>query len=346
VTNALRIARSIHTKLASAGSYVRLVRITRNPDQSDTVVCTLRTSGGSRVDTVALPVSTVGPSAMQRVRDRRREPLLLLAEFLSKTNREELVAAGINYLEATGNCYLHFPTAGIEAHVDGRRSTRRQAAVQPPRDAGHRVLFCLLAEPERLRQPVRSIAAVARTSRHPVASLIANLRDQGLLLRKGRSEHVLAPGARATLLDRWAAAWAESLRRRAQIGRFRTITTEPLTREQRLVTALTAQGVRCGAGGEGGAFRLHPHVPPLTTTIHVESWPPKHLRELGLAPDREGPVVLLRTLTNLDLHTEIDGSIHAHPLLLYAELNASRDPRTREAGRWVLENFLTAYPDA
>lgn len=91
-----------------------------------------------------------------------------------------------------------------------------------------------------------------------------------------------------------------------------------------------------GFGGESGAYRLHAHLPPEQTTLHVGAWPTSLPAQLGLVPDRTGPIVVLRTMTDFDLEA---GDAHvAHPILIHAELEA-RLTRERARSAAVLDQI-------
>src|SRR5690606_4005294 len=122
--------------------------------------------------------------------------------------------------------------------------------------------------------------------------------------------------------------WNDYLRGHLLIARFRARPAPTSQREAQLAAALERLAVPFGFGGESGAFRMHGHLPPEHTTLHISDWSQQLQPELGLVPDRQGPVIVLRTMSDLDL---IVGDAHlAHPLLIYAELQRSTDARTGE----------------
>jgi hypothetical protein len=64
-------------------------------------------------------------------------------------------------------------------------------------------------------------------------------------------------------------------------------------------------------------------------------------QDLRLLPDRDGYVALLRAFGELVFWQERDHHMLAPPLLIYAELLSSSDPRAHEAAAELRKQFLT-----
>lgn len=301
-----------------------------------------------------------GPAALQqaeRVAAQRAEPLVLLAPRLAEAAIARLDAAGIGHVDAAGNCRLQLDQGRILVHVEGRRARpaadratlalaaaepRLEARLSSPRGslraAGHRVLFALLADDQLLTSTVRAIGEVAGASRHAVAQLLRRLRDEGLLVRLGRTGHAWVPGRRAELVDRFAKGWSDLLRHAQTIGRFRSPASDTETIAARLEAGLDAAGTAFGWGGTAGAMRLTPHYRGDDIVLHLADWNPDLQRQLRLAPAHDGPVTLLHCMGGLDLRTTPPHT--AHPLLIFAELLNSADPRARETADLIATRHL------
>lgn len=325
-----------------AGSPVTLHVANKPPQRDGSFVGTIRGRDRRRHAVALHPVAGVlGVAAAARlaeaVRNRGRATVVL-ARAIGSTVQAALVERGVGYLDLAGNCHLELDAGRVLVHVDGRRRAPRPAGAGSLRAAGYRVLFVLLADPTWLERPVRDIGRVANASRHAVQSLLARLRDEGVLVRTGRSEHGFAPGGRETCIDRFAAAWADVLRGDLLVGRFRSRAKEPREAAAALETGLRDAGVAFGFGGAIGSSRWIRYLVGEEVTVHVSGWTPELVRRLGLVPDAQGPLHLFRTMTSLDLESGIAEAVH--PLLVYAELARSPDPRAREGAGMLLDRVV------
>ncbi|HEX5050600.1 MAG TPA: type IV toxin-antitoxin system AbiEi family antitoxin [Planctomycetota bacterium] len=266
-------------------------------------------------------------------------PVVVLATTVGKELGTALAKQGLGYLDLAGNCHVELDGGNLTVHVEGRRNAARPSGTGSLRAAGYRVLFSLLADPRLLGLTVRDIGAAARASRHAVHSLIARLRDEGVLVRAGRSKHVYAPGGREKCIDRFCTGWADVLRGSLLAGRFRMREQDPPAIVQRIEQGLHAAKVRFGFGGAHGSSRWLHYLQGGEPVLHVEGWTPLLARELGALPDRQGPLHVFRTMTTLDLASGAADT--AHPLLIHAELARSPDPRAREAARLLLDRIAT-----
>lgn len=301
----------------------------------------IRGRDGRRHPVILHPVrGALGLAAVDRIASKLRgtdAPVVVLATIIGKELGAALTGQGLGYLDLAGNCHLDLDGGNLTVHVEGRRSAVRPAGANSVRAAGYRVLFSLLADPLLLELPVRHIGAAARASRHAVHSLIARLRDEGVLMRAGRSKHVYAPGGREKCIDRFCAGWADVLRGSLLAGRFRMREQNPAAIAQRIEQGLHAAKVRFGFGGAHGSSHWLRYLQGGEPVIHVDGWTPELARDLDALPDRQGPMHVFRTMTTLDLAS--GAADIAHPLLIHAELARSPDPRAREASRLLLDQI-------
>jgi hypothetical protein len=63
-------------------------------------------------------------------------------------------------------------------------------------------------------------------------------------------------------------------------------------------------------------------------------------RALRLVPDRQGPITLFRPFGRRWQWKAVESVLVAHPLLIYAELLQSDEPRALEAAEQIRERFL------
>ncbi len=259
---------------------------------------------------------------------------MLFAPYVPGKLGKELAEGRLSYIDAVGNCHV---TIGRDrqllAHVEGRKPERASGARSAGRAPSHQVAFALLARPALVDATIREIALAAGVGRTAVADNLKRLEEQGFIARS-RSGAALV--RRGELLDRWLAAYADVLRPRAIIGTYRTQVTEPEALEAH-IEKVCADRVWAFGGG-AAAWRMTHHYRGLATVLHVDTAPPELLRNLRAIPARDGALTLLRGAGTI----AYDGiAPHlAHPLLVYAEMAISSDPRMREAAHELREKFI------
>lgn len=315
---------------------------TKSADLGGLVGGAIRRRGGKRHPVWLHPVrGALGFAALERIVAAAAQagaPVVVVAAAIGPELRAAMVERGLGYLDLAGNCHLELDGGNLTVHIEGRRRAARPVGAGGLRAAGYQVLFALLADERLLACTVRDLAEAAHVSRHAAHSLTARLRDEGLLQRAGRSEHVFAPSGRETCIDRFAVGWADVLRGRKLAGRFRMREAEPRAVVEAVERVFHAAKVPFGFGGAHGSSRWVRYLQSDETVVHTAAFGPELVRELGAVPDRHGPLLVFRTMTSRDLAADVVDT--AHPLLVYAELARSADPRAREAASLLLEKLV------
>lgn len=262
---------------------------------------------------------------------------LLAAPAIGQEVGDQLRAAGRSFLDATGNCFLCLADGQFVADFRAERRAALRPAVTRAAPANLRVLFALLADPRNLRRPIRELATRSSTSHQTVATTLAGLRAESHLARIGRSGHAWVGGRTTELVDRFVAGWRTQLRPRLIAATLRTGGT-PEQDETAIERLLEREAVAFGFGGSAGACRIAPYYRSAITVVHADTtWRAEWSRELRAAQSQNGSLVVLQTMGADD----IDGDTrHVHPLLLYAELQTSTDPREREFAREFLPQVV------
>lgn len=265
----------------------------------------------------------------------RGEDRLLFAPYVPSNLGSELADGRLSYVDAVGNCHIAVGRGRhLLAHVEGRKPARGTSARTAGRVPSHQLAFAILARPALIDAPVRDIAVAAGIGKTAAAENLNRLALQGFVARSRAGATLVR---KRELLDRWLAAYADVLRPNAIIGTYRTQAVEPNALEQHMEAVWG--GRRWALGGGAAAWRMtHDYRGP-ETVVHVEAAPLDALRELRAIPARDGPLTLLRASGTI----AYDGvAPHlAHPLLVYAEMAVSPDPRMREAAQELREQFLS-----
>jgi hypothetical protein len=289
----------------------------------------------ARVKAVDRPVALA--AAKHRLEAYGRKGVLVtpyLTAALARHCREPL---DLQFIDTAGNAYLRAP--GLYVFVQGERLPEPfVGGVGMPARGGTatalRAAFVLLCRPELLNAPYREIAAAAGIGLGTVGWAFVDLERRGYLTAAGqrRNRRLLEP---ARLLDEWVTNFPIRLRPKLNPRRFRA--PDPGWWEQ---THLP-DGARWG--GEVAAAKLAGHLKPGTATIYLEPAAARDalatlVREHRLRADPQGNVEVLDTFWRLPEQDGLPDMVP--PLLVYADLMATLDPRNLEAARRIREQHL------
>ena len=284
-------------------------------------------------------------------------PVVLLTRCVSDRMGETLRAAGVAYIDAAGNTWLTDPPTlilvrGMKAEVGGEAGLKRRAHGRAFGVAGLRVVATLLADPYLAGRAYRNIAAAAGVSLGAASEAMADLRHRRFLTSDAGGRTLTRV---AELHRRWLNGYADQLRPKLLLGRWRFADGGTGTALDRLGEREPARPVDANLGGEAAAARLTRHLRPQSAALHVEgrAGAAAAAKALRLLPDREGLIVMLDRIHGVPALSEPDGSDGrradaanliplAHPLLVHAELAAVPDPdaRLREAAELLYERWL------
>ncbi len=255
---------------------------------------------------------------------------LLVTRYVNPNMADRLKELDIPFLDTLGNAYLNHPPifVRVKGHAPHRFPRERPTRAFVP--AGLRVVFALLCRQELAGAPFRAIAQTAHVALGTVAWVLRDLEGLGHLLDMGKRGRRLI--AKQRLLDRWVAAYPAQLRPKLLVGRYAA--PEPRWWEKARVCNFNAYW-----GGEPAAARLTGYLKPELMTVYTRNLPGRFLAANRLRTDPNGNVEILRAFWDPACDW-IDPEI-VPPLLVYADLLATGDPRNLETARRIYDEQLT-----
>jgi len=242
----------------------------------------------------------------------------------------------LHFIDTAGNAYLRAP--GLYVFVRGERPDALPAI--GTRGGGTatalRIVFALLCKPELLNAPYREIVAAAGVALGAVGWVFFDLQGRGYItggLRK-RNRRLLEPGR---LMDEWVTNFPTRLRPKLNPRRFEA------PDQGWWQKAHLEAGARWG--GEVAAAKLTDYLKPATYTIYMD--PQKApaalaalVRQHHLRAAPEGNIEILDAFWNFEpQETQRD---LVPPILVYADLMATLDPRNLEVAKQIRERYLSS----
>ena len=275
----------------------------------------------------ALLLQTLG----QAIEQMKRLPgkALLVTRYVNPNMAERLKQVDIPFLDTLGNAYLNAPPIFI--YMKGRTPQRfpRERPTRAFAPAGLRVVFALLCRQELAGAPFRTIAQTAHVALGTVAWVVDDLVRLGHLLEMGKRRRRLIH--KQQLLERWVAAFPNQLRPKLLLGHYAA--PDPNWWEQTRVGDFRAYW-----GAEIAGARLTGYLKPELVTVYIRDLPGKFLAANRLRTDPRGNVEILKPFW--DTKCDWTDAEITHPLLVYADLLATGDPRNIETARRIYDEQL------
>ena len=269
--------------------------------------------------------------AIQRV-NRFQGKGVLITRYVTPPLADELRRANVQFLDMAGNAYLNAHPLFI--FIKGNRPVELHVAEPVKRafrPAGLQVLFALLSNPGLENATFREIAGIANVALGTVGWVMGDLKEKGYLVDMGKKGRHLVH--KDKLLERWVAAYPDQLRPKLVVGRFRT--ADHLWWEKVNIGEFQA----CW-GGEIAAALLTKYLKPQCATIYVMAPPAKLILQNKMQKDPKGNIEILQTFWGLDRQTAHQDDL-APPLLIYADLLATGDPRNIETAKLIYDQTIT-----
>ena len=247
------------------------------------------------------------------------------------------------FIDTIGNAYLRAP--GLCVFTRGERPQGTAAHRVGTRGGGTatalRVVFAVLCTPELLNAPYRDIVAAAGVALGAVGWVFCDLQGRGYVMggQRARNRRLVEFGR---LIEEWVTTYPIRLRPKLNPQRFRAL--NPIWREK---TRLPDGALW---GGEVAANILSGHLKPATRTLYLDPATRRDgvamlVKAHRLRADPTGEVEILDKFWTFPVDPRQPTLVP--PLLVYADLLATLDPRNLEIARWIREEHINhALPPA
>lgn len=260
----------------------------------------------------------------------REEKTLLITEYVTPPIADQLKELNIFFIDTAGNAFIN--ELPLYVFIKGNKPQLTLKAEPQKRlfkPSGLKVVFALLNNPEMVNKPYRDIAKAAGVALGTIGWLFRDLKEMGFCIEISKHNRKLMN--LENLIKRWAEAYPEQLRPKLIRGRFNT-TNHNWWKEINIKTY--------GAfwGGEVAAANLTKYLKPVKATIYTNEPFGELVLKNRLRKDEEGTVEILTPFWNFKYDLENQDVVP--PLLVYADLVATADPRNIEAAGNIYEKYL------
>lgn len=268
-----------------------------------------------------------------RIDEDAEQQHLLVTDYLTNKLAEECRKLGLQFIDTAGNAYIRAP--GLHIQIQGNRKPIHPGHEIATPMAGTatalRITFALLCNRNLLNEPYRKIIDAAGVALGTVGGVLRDLQIRGHLIGpKGRMRFAAVD----ELIDEWTANYPVKLRRKLHPRRFDVDRPHDLMR-------FDVERIGAFWGGELAADQLTRNIKPTDFTLYID----RNRRDAGLAKlvqearlhaDPNGRLEVLDKFWNFE--TKPRGFVP--PLLAYADLLATHEPRNLEVAREIRRRYL------
>ena len=266
---------------------------------------------------------------------------IIISDYINPNIAEELKEKGCYFLDTVGNAYINKPPIYID--IQGKKLSKPHKDILQIQQAGKAfqpkgmlVIFMLLTQKELVNQPLRTIAEQAEVALGTVKQVIDDLIYQGFVLEKSKKNKVLIN--KAQLLEKWLEAYPINIQAKQALELY---TINDLA----LLTALELKPYKALWGGEVAAEQYTHHLTPKDLFIYVSAEHKNNLLRAGRLRKiavNEQPiyrVILAEPFIDIAKLKGMKADL-VHPLLVYANLVASNEPRNMATAKRLYEQYL------
>lgn len=263
-----------------------------------------------------------------------KQPVLLIAKYITPTVMDNLASNGINTLDCAGNCHIRYVKGNkIIFHLTNKGEKNTLMAEKPYpafQEAGLKVIFYLLQEFANVNKPYREIQSATGVSLGAIKNVFDVLVERNFVLLTNSKRTLKNINA---LLNLWTENYNQVLKPKLLLGRmtFRT-------NEQRIKWLAMELPDGMYWGGESGANMVDSYLEPGAFDIYTQI-PAARLLKTGFVRfDEKGEIRIYKKFWNWETENHL-----VPPILTYADLIGSGNSRCIEMAERLLDNELQDY---
>lgn len=256
---------------------------------------------------------------------------LFLAQYIPGPTKEQFRKNGINYLEASGNCYINAGQLYLFVNDKEVKQARMASEGRLWKPSGLKLLFAMLQDPSLIGTTYRELSEAAGIALGSIHPLLEEIKQEGWL------DDETMPGEpfgspRERLAMRWAEIYPIVLQPRLKIGIFRFLS--PGSQWPRELP----EGIYWGGEPAGEIYTQQ--LVPETYTLYTDRPATELVKKMRIVPDDKGNIAVYEKFwrDRPDLAVA-PGAVP--PLLAYADLRNSSDSRTWEIAEKIKMVYVT-----
>lgn len=265
--------------------------------------------------------------------------LLVMAPVIYPNIGDELVNAGINYMDSLGNFYIVDEEIFL-VHLGQKGATAvpKDKTNRIFTETGVKLLFGILNDPDFINLPYRQMAGAVNVSMASITVILNELLNTKYVHLGQRNKKIL--NHKKELLDRWAIAYKEQLKPKLLIGNYYS----KFYKLSQDFKKIDLTEMKAAWGGEAAGNIYTNYLSPQKITLFVEDDDKKWMSAFKLikANDKDEIEVLKQFWSDefYQFTKVIDGKNAVPPILAYADLITSNDSRKVETAQKIFDEYI------
>lgn len=260
--------------------------------------------------------------AINQLKKMRGIPLLITS-YINPELMKTIENNEVNFIDATGNALIKVPPLFVKikgnkieqiGKIKTNKGTFNAAALK--------VIFTYLCNPGIEKKTIREIAEQANTAVGTAHKMLKMLiHGKGNMLVK-----------KEYLLNEWVTLYPEKLKPKYLVGRYEI--------QKEMIDDIRIQDYGALWGGEEAAARLTNYLHPFIYTVYIGERQGEFILRNRLRKDPKGNLIIMNKFWNFENNDYPDIT---HPILIYADLLATGDPRNIETAKIIYEKDIVRY---
>lgn len=280
--------------------------------------------------------ATIGniASRLKVLATTEKQPVLLIAKYITPTVMDDLASNGINTLDCAGNCHIRYEKGNkIIFHLTnkGEKNTLMTQKPYPAfQEAGLKVIFYLLQDIVNVNKPYREAQIATGVSLGSIKNVFNVLVERNFIL-PANGKRILKN--KSALFNLWVENYNQVLKPKLLLGKmsFRT-------NDQRINWTELKLPKGMYWGGEGGANKINDYLEPGAFDIYTDI-PVANLLKTGRVVQNEnGEIRIYQKFWKWETDNQLVPLI-----LIYADLMGSGNSRCLEMAERLLDYGLKDY---
>lgn len=261
--------------------------------------------------------------SLKKVSAKSEMPILLVCGYISSTILDALKREKINFLDASGNCFIKYN--GLFIYISGKRNS--QVTLPPDNifnESGIKTISFFLTDNKNVDDSYRMISKSSGVSLGSVQNTMMALMKRKFITIVGKKRRIIDSEG---LINLWQTAYNNKLKPKLLIGRMDFV-KEPHGDSWKSLTLNKGDEW----GGESAAYILDGFLIPEFHTIYTAGSTADLIATKELRPSATGKVFIYKKYW-----TDGNDSVTAPRHIVYADLMGSGDSRCLEAAKRILK---------
>lgn len=262
------------------------------------------------------------------------ENQILFSEYLSYSVRSKLREKSINYADAAGNIFVKSDL--LYLFIDGKKKDNFRKNIFPKNfsSVGLKLIYAFLTDNNLVNKKYRELSDYTGISLDSIFRTMRELKKQGYLIDANIQNKNLIH--KKELFEKWVSLFAEILKPKISRGNFKSLNPGFLNDWKNI--PFNGKSLW---GSEPAASLLDNYIRPEFFTIYTSESNEELLKKFRLVEANDGNIKIFDFFLKENFSSYAGDNISVvHPILIYADLINTVNPRNVESAKIIYEKYI------